>query len=103
MKKVDVLGWNNPRVVMDYRYGGTYLHGELEDEVGYDIFAFTTDVTFEEGINKVIIRKTEREATFFLWSVKKSGMFPWRGFLVYDDDEDYDHCLRAFQKRKNHI
>ena len=102
MKKVNVIDINDDASNDDFRYPGTYLHGELEDEIGYDIFAFDRKTEFVEGVNDVLVEESQREATFFLWA--NEGTFQlWRGYLVYNDDAQYERCKRAFINRDSHI
>ena len=107
MKKVDVIDINDEGSNEDFRYPGTYLHGEIENEIGYDIFCFDRETDFKEGVNDLIIYGTGRKATFFLWVAKSQcyigSIYEWRGLLVYDDDEEFEYCLREFNNRSEFL
>jgi len=98
MKKLNVVDFNDEGANHLFRYGGTYLHGELEDEIGYDIFCFDRETDFTEGAHEVLIEGTGRVATFFLWKSPIEN-WGWRGLLVYNDDADFDYCNRQFKDR----
>jgi hypothetical protein len=95
MKKLNVLDINDENANYKFRYRGTYLHGDLEEEIGYDIFAFDEDTDFGEGEHRVLIKESARHATFFLWKGDHSSS-EWLGYLVYNDDSDFYHCERAY-------
>ena len=101
MKTLNVRSINDETANEDFRYAGTYLHGELETQIGYDIFAFTEATNFEEGAHEIIIGHTKRPATFFLW--KGTYCAKWRGFLVYNNDYDYKYCKEQFINKKQQI
>lgn len=83
------------------RFGGTYLHGTLEQENHYDIFAFEKKMELEEGAHDFLIDK--RPCTFFLWKSNFRTKY-WRGFLVLKSDkEDYEYCKCAFEEREQNI
>lgn len=93
IQKLNVIDINSEKANPDFRYRGTYLHGVLESEIGYDIFAFDRPTNFKLGATKVIIEATGRRATFFLWE----GIFDYTGYLVYDNDPQYDLCRKNFE------
>ena len=102
MIKVNVLSINSEQANEDFRFRGTYLHGVLEDEIGYDIFCFDREVSFPLGATQLIIKSTGRRATFFLWKgdSRREG---FTGYLVYDNDVEYDFCRRNFELQKQTI
>ena len=102
MKKVNVLDFNDEGANHLFRYPGTYLHGELEGEIGYDIFAFDIETDFQEGAHEVLIEGTGKVATFFLWK-SPERQFDWCGLLVYNDDSEFDYCHRRFRDRTSRI
>ena len=101
MKKLNVQDILDDGVNQDFRYHGTYLHGALEEEIGYDIFAFDRETDFKEGATEVLIEGTGRVATFFLWA--SPSFSKWRGYLVYNDDEEFEYCLRSFNDKKDFL
>lgn len=102
MKKLNVINYNDAEANKDFRYPGTYLHGELEDEIGFDIFAFDKETDFGVGEHEVFIEESGRHATFFLWT-GDHHIRKWRGFLIYTDDSEYYYCKRAFLTREVNI
>lgn len=101
MKTLNVISINDETANEDFRYKGTYLHGELETQIGYDIFAFTEATNFEEGAHEIIIGHTKRPATFFLW--KGIHFANWRGYLIYNNDYYYEYCKKQFINRSQQI
>tara|TARA_R110002049_G_scaffold309180_1_gene518109 strand:- start:7737 stop:8048 length:312 start_codon:yes stop_codon:yes gene_type:complete len=90
----------------DNRYTGTYLHGKMETEYGYDIFSFSRKKKFETGVHNFTIRNKndeEVDVTFFLWKAEQPSDW-WRGFLIYTKDEKaYRYCLESYRERKQNI
>ena len=106
MIKIDVVDYNSERANRDFRFKGTYLHGVLEDEIGYDIFAFDREVDFPLGATQLIIKSTGKRATFFLWKDTNKDLLSrnaFKGYLVYDNDVEYDFCRKNFELQKQHI
>ena len=104
----------NPEYNDDFRYSGTYLHGELEQEFGYDIFALDRAIQFPEGIWLIQREDNRRMMLFLLWNDDQNGFrqkesdekhrILWRGYLIYADDyESVEHCTRAFNRRESTI
>lgn len=93
----------------DFRFAGTYLHGELETQNGYDIFAFDRKIELDEGAHDFMINN--RPCTFFIWkdehchTREKNGKIVkyWRGYLIYKSDEAYEFCKKNFKKREQLI
>jgi hypothetical protein len=86
----------------DFRYGGTYLHGQIETDNHYDIFAFSKKTDFEEGIH--YFKVNDRWVVFFLYKPERFTMNEWRGYLVYANDyEELVFCAEQFNKRKQDI
>lgn len=75
------------------RYRGTYLHGKLETDFGYDIFSFDRKQDFDQGIHNFTLNVDgkEQDVTFFLWKNEHYTirMEPWRGLMVYTKDTEY--------------
>jgi hypothetical protein len=103
MIKIDVVDYNSEHANKDFRFKGTYLHGVLENEIGYDIFCFDREVNFPLGATQLIIKSTGRRATFFLWESEASREKEFKGYLVYDNDVDYDFCRKNFELQKQMI
>jgi hypothetical protein len=102
IKKVNVLNYNNHDAKEDNRYKGTFLHGVLEQEIEFDIFSFDRKIHFELGATKVIIEATGKRATFFLWESNLDSR-EYLGYLVYDNDPDYEYCRNNFENKKQSI
>jgi len=87
----------------DFRYGGTYLHGQIQDDNEYDIFAFGEATDFKEGVH--VFKVNERWCIFFLWRIE--GFVPtgeWRGYLIYANDyEELEFASKRFNERREHI
>lgn len=88
------------------RYRGTYLHGKMQDDYYYDIFAFVDPVDYDqEGVYRLTVNNTP--CLFFLWipeHPRVREMYPWRGFLVYENDKEAVAWAKArFQTRKEQI
>lgn len=85
-----------------FRLRGTYLHGELEREMGYDIFCFEKLLVLMPGKHKFVING--KPATLFLWEhLMDSDRDKWRGYLVYDNDEEYSFCENNYEIKKQLI
>tara|TARA_R110000803_G_scaffold52140_1_gene107429 strand:+ start:136 stop:447 length:312 start_codon:yes stop_codon:yes gene_type:complete len=103
MIKIDVVDYNSKKANRDFRFKGTYLHGVLEREIGYDIFCFDREVDFPLGATQLIIKSTGKRATFFLWKADGHRNRGFVGYLVYDNDVDYDFCRKNFELQKQNI
>ena len=105
MIKIDVVAINDENANSDFRFQGTYLHGVLEDEIGYDIFCFDRQVDFPLGATQMIIKATGKRATFFLWKDESrlQDINRFKGYLIYDNDVDYDFCRKNFELQKQRI
>ena len=89
---------DDPLYNEDNRLAGTYAHGELETQLGYDIFSFEHKPTYEEGIHKMKV--FNRPATLFLWKNRQYHPFhEWGGYLIYDTDHDYDWAKQEYEKK----
>jgi hypothetical protein len=82
------------------RYKGTYLHGQLESDMEYDIFSFDQETKFETGVHQVIVNGVD--CFFILW---EDGLFvdEFRGYLIYQDDKDLLFCLKGFLDKKEYF
>jgi hypothetical protein len=103
MIKIDVVAINDENANSDFRFSGTYLHGVLEREIGYDIFCFDREVDFPLGATQLIIKATGKRATFFLWKANTHRANKFLGYLVYDNDVEYDFCRKNFELQKQQI
>ena len=87
--------WNS-----NNRFRGTFLHGEIESDLGYDIFCFTEKLELRTGIH--MLKINEKNCTFFLWEPESTLRFEWRGLLVYDNDvPSYDYGLKCFNEKED--
>ena len=99
MKTVNIISANEPNANFFNHYNGTYLHGELEEETGFDLFCFDREVKFDCGKTEVLIEVTDRVATFFLWAGEKG----WYGLLVYNDDEKFQECVDCYDRKEENL
>lgn len=85
------------------RYRGTYLHGDIADYYGNDVFEFVGSHGFDEGVHNFEIEQDHglNEVTFFLWrNQRESNVQPWRGLLVYTKDEkSYQYGLQKYYQK----
>lgn len=70
--------------VKTMREGFTYLHGELEQLNGYDIFGVCLPFDFNEGVYACEVIGINKESTFYLW---KGTDLRLHGLVVANDDE----------------
>ena len=90
--------FNEPTI----RLSGTYLHGQLQDDNGYDIFGIITEeknLQLEDGMYPCEVRGLHDDCTFFYWK-RKSPDFH-RGLVVRNDDVNRLQDARAkFDRRE---
>ena len=77
----------------DFRYHDTYLHGQLEKDMGYDIFSFNEKTNFCPGIHHIIINS--RQCIFILWEADKK----YKGYLIYKNDEEMGYCIDKYLRK----
>ena len=88
---------------------GTYLHGRLEDDNGYDLCGienFPYEESPLDGFNCVVVMRNgeKRNAKLFVWEVKEwstSKRKFWKGLIVQEGDEKY--MKDAMNKRKRKV
>lgn len=63
-----------------------YLHGKIEEIVGYDIIDRIDPIPREDGIYlvEVVFNNTAYECTMYIWNLKTRV----RGLVVLNDDEE---------------
>ena len=83
------------------RLRGTFLHGELEAEMKFDIFCFSEKLDLNEGLHSFKINN--REATLMLWEDLSTERKKWLGYLVYTNDDTFDWCFENYKKREQLI
>jgi hypothetical protein len=97
-----ILGndYDNPNWNEANRFRGTYLHGDIERDMGYDIFCFTEKLELTGGIHLLEINNIP--CTFFIWeSIEFPIRSEWRGFLIYTSDlESYVYCKECFDDKQ---
>jgi len=94
---VDIISMQDDEFEDDNRYKGTYLHGRLEKEIGYDIFSFKHKLYINPGEHHFM--HNQEEVIFYLWKTKGSDQ-EYRGFLVYANDKDaVRHALGHYTKK----
>jgi len=79
-----------------YRQPWTYLHGELEDKYGHDIFYLDKEVTFNKGIHTILVNG--ELCNFYLWF--KDHILT--GLLVLvDDKEGNKYALKCYKNESD--
>ena len=85
---------NTDDFIYDYAYWGTYLHGQFEKNMGYDIFSFSEQTNFNDGIHHVKINGID--CIFILWTADDS-FYEKKGYLIYKSDvESLSFCLDRY-------
>ena len=99
MKNLKIFTAEHEKFNDKKRYKGTYLHGKMEQDYGYDIFSFERKQKFETGVHEIEING--KDCTFFLWRPDEfKGVYGWRGFLIYaNDSEARKHALFNYNKK----
>ncbi len=82
---------------------GAYLHGELEDHVGYDIF-YTDKELPKDGVYDLIV-KTQSDvvinAKWFSWVANDEFRSQERGFMVDSlDKKAIEHAETCYKQRR---
>lgn len=84
-----------------------YLHGDLEDKVGYDIFSMLRAELKPEQIDEKWLSDEfpggiyqcvcmGEPCTFFRWKTDK-----WRGLVVLNSDkESYEYASKCYEERE---
>lgn len=81
------------------RISGAYLHGELQDKNGYDIFGIVGEVPTYTGIYPCEVLGINEQCSFFLW-IGTDGRA--HGLVVADSNEkDMKYAIECFKKRVN--
>ena len=101
----------------DGRLGYTYLHGQLEHEVGFDIFYIkdfkNAGFKRREGNTSYIDEDKTKSGTYtfthngkagtlFLWVINEGGLM-YKGLAVYDDKESYGHAKKKYAEKSSLI
>ena len=101
-----------------YRISFCYLHGQLQDDVGYDIFGFLDFIRefekdkdgshyIEPGVLEDGMYPCEFEGkpcTFFYWNSDGGRYGRHRGLVVYDDDEGAsNYAKECFTNKDEHL
>jgi hypothetical protein len=82
------------------RISFSYLHGELQDKAGYNIFSFFKEIPKEEGIYKGFVEFLNEivYCTIFLW--KANDIKGLQGLVVANDDIEYlDDAKTKFENK----
>lgn len=97
---------NNPILHNNPVWSGVYLHGNIQDENGFDIVT-SEHGSLDDGIYKchVILHNGEhRKAKLFYWRSKESPIARSRGLIVaLDDMEHLADAQRNFEERAEYI
>lgn len=84
-----------------YRYRGTYLHGQMENDYQYDIFCFNQPTDFDYGVHELTINNND--CLFYLWECTTKEA-EYRGLLVYKNNlEDVTYAWRQYNNKKQII
>lgn len=97
---------NAPENEVLYSCGGVYMHGRLQDDIGYDI-PILLDDDMQRGINICEIQFPDGEvklAIAFIWETKmKMNSYGVRGLIVYANDPDLDYVRECYSKKVEHL
>lgn len=106
--------YDNGKELTTFSY--VYLHGELDDEIGFDIVAIEVDELnnlTESGIYDVNVIKPNGdtvEAKLYFWQVDRVYDFSGntmkvnRGLIVYSDDtESVEYAKSKFEIRADYL
>lgn len=89
-----------------YSYSGVYMHGKLQDDIGYDIPILlegeiqqgikTCEVQFPDGDTKL--------ALSFIWDTELK-VNPWgvRGLIIYANDDEFEYALSCFKNKVENL
>lgn len=85
---------------------GVYMHGRLQDDIGYDI-PILLEGEIERGIKTCEVQFPSGEvrlAISFIWD-SKTNPSAWRvrGLIVYVDDDEFEYAFDCFSKRVEHL
>lgn len=81
------------------RICGTYLHGELQDKNGYDIFGIVGEVPKYAGIYPCKVLGINEQCSFFLW-IGKDGRA--HGLVVANSNKkDVEYAMDCYKQRKS--
>ena len=97
---------NAPENEVLYSCGGVYMHGRLQDDIGYDI-PILLDDDMQRGINICKIQFPDGQiklAIAFIWD-SKMNRSAWRvrGLIVYANDPDLDYVRECYYKKVEHL
>ena len=75
----------------------TYMHGELQEKAGYDIFAFVGECPKAVGVYPVKVLKFDVDATLYLW---KDNSQQVHGLVVENSDtESVQYAVKCYNDR----
>lgn len=87
--------------VDNVRISGTYLHGELQDKAGFDIFSFVGQLPTCTGIYPVKVLHFNLDATLYIWN-DHNGVI--HGLVVENDDaEGIDFAIKRYNARYSYL
>lgn len=89
-----------------YSHCGVYLHGKLEDDIGYDV-PILLDNDMKVGINKCDVQFPDGKkvkAKAYVWKTD-FPINPWgvRGLIIYDDDEDKEYVMKQYKQKSENL
>lgn len=97
---------NAPENETLYSCGGVYMHGRLQDEIGYDI-PILLEGDMQTGINICEVQFPSGEihlAIAYVWETKmKVNSWGVRGLIVYANDSDLDYVRECYSKKVEHL
>jgi len=97
---------NAPENETLYSCSGVYMHGRLQDEIGYDI-PILLDDDMRTGIHTCEIQFPNAEtklAIAFVWETKMK-VNPWgvRGLIVYANDDEFLYAFEKFNEKAENL
>ena len=89
-----------------YSCDGVYMHGKLQDDIGYDI-PILLEGEIQRGINICEVQFPDGQiklAIAFIWD-SKMNRSAWRvrGLIVYANDPDLDYVRECYSKKVEHL
>lgn len=90
------------RFIPENQIQGVYLHGEIENDMGYDIFSFSEKIEPIVGITELSINN--RKCNLYIWESEEVMLYKFRGYLIYSDDEEFNtHAKEKYKNKSNFI
>lgn len=97
---------NAPENERLYSCDGVYMHGKLQDDIGYDI-PILLEGEIQRGINICEIQFPSgevRPAVSFIWDSKMNpSAWKVRGLIVYVGDPEFEYAFDCFYNKVENL